>query len=186
MSDQSNLQRRDVLKGLAATVGASVAVSTVVQTSTAAAAPVQGNVTSEPQATAVVPDAVEVRATGRALPALFQALVGSQVDRWKVQDVASLQGSFAVVMATETGDRFQVDVLGRDESAPGVSNTAHFSVYLSNQGNGATPSHEEHGLGAMALGTVLARLENEHEVPSGLLTLAQRTSRFPRASFMRV
>ncbi|HZS36859.1 MAG TPA: hypothetical protein VFF06_08535 [Polyangia bacterium] len=109
---------------------------------------------------------------------------GAAIDRWTVvaiHDVSS--GGIPVVMATAGGEKFQVDVLRRDERAPGVANTRSLSLYLHNQGDGRAASHEEHGLGAMALALALEEREAAGAPLPPLLTLAERNARFPRGAF---
>src|SRR5206468_2044916 len=94
------------------------------------------------------------RAAGaQPAPALFGELrAGARLERWTIVDVQRVaSGGIAVTMATEDGEPFQVDVLRRDDGAPGVAQTRSLSLYLVNGGNGRVASVEEHGLGAMAL-----------------------------------
>ena len=109
---------------------------------------------------------------------------GARVDRWtlvEIHDAAS--GGVPVVMATAGGERFQVDVLRRDDRAPGVANTRSLALYLCNAGDGRAASDEEHGLGAMALARALDEREAAGAPVPKLLTLAERNARFPRGAF---
>jgi hypothetical protein len=125
-----------------------------------------------------------LRAVAPAAPqeqsiALFGELrAGAQLDRWSIVDVERVAaGGIVVTMATQTGERFQVDVLKRDDAALGVAQTRSLSLYLVNGGDGRLASVEEHGLGAMALGAWLdARETSGAEVPQ-LLTLRERAAR---------
>ena len=89
------------------------------------------------------------------------------------------KGGVAVVMATASGEHFQVDVLARDAAQPGVAHTTALELYLVNQGDGKKRSDEEQGLGAMAL----ARALDGVTVP-GIITLRERTSRFAGGAFV--
>jgi hypothetical protein len=105
---------------------------------------------------------------------------GTRVERWTIVEVGTVEGGgVAVSMATESGERFQVDVLARDDAAPGVARTASLDLYLCNQGDGHKRSDEEQGLGAMALARALEGVS----VP-GLLTLRERSARFAGGAFV--
>jgi hypothetical protein len=109
---------------------------------------------------------------------------GATLGRWKVVAIHPEQfGAVAVVMATEDGRRFQVDVLRRDASGPdGVANTSKLSLFVSNRGDGQTPTDEEEGLGALVLAEALEPYE-DHDDFRGLSTLAQRNAAHPGGSF---
>ena len=101
-------------------------------------------------------------------------------DRWRVEAVRGVRfGSLSVVLSTREGAHFQVDVLRRDESVRGVGESEHLAVYLSNRGDGQTATHEEMGLGAMALAEALRARECSGAAVPALLTMAQRSARFP-------
>ena len=90
-------------------------------------------------------------------------------------------GALPVVLETKDGDRFQVDVLARDPEGPqGVGNTEHYSVYVSNRGDGGTSTDETQGLSAMALARAL---EIEGAALPTLMTLRARESAHPGGSF---
>jgi len=90
-------------------------------------------------------------------------------------------GALPVVLETKSGARFQVDVLARDPEGPqGVGNTEHYSVYVSNRGDGGTSTDEAQGLGAMAVARVLEA--NDDGLPS-LMTLRAREAEHPGGSF---
>ena len=121
----------------------------------------------------VPPPACTLEEVRAAFPCLAP---GTAIDRWTVVEVLDpAQGGIPVVMATAAGERFRVDVLRRDDEQLGVANTGALSLYLVNQGKGATRTNEEHGLGAMALAQALG----DGALP-GLLTLRERNRRFPR------
>jgi hypothetical protein len=103
---------------------------------------------------------------------------GQRIERWTfVEVLESRRGDVPVVLATTSGERFRVDVLRRDDAAPGVAHTAALSLYLCNQGGGRQATREEHGLGVMALARALEDGSGTPRLP--LLTLRERNRRFP-------
>lgn len=144
------------------------------------------------RARAGVPDAAALAALGSQKDeawlhddGLLGLEVGQRIDRWVVVGVHAVRmGAVAVVMKTESGETFQIDVLRRDPQGPaGIGNTETLSLYLSNQGRGQAPTDEEHGLGAMALAAFFAAQEEAGLVPPKLLTLDQRNQRHPQGVF---
>ena len=121
--------------------------------------------------------------------ALFGPLtVGTQIERWQIASIQGPQlGAIVVVLAGADNTRFQVDVLRRDRSpdAPaGVGHTPSLTCFLSNRGDGATVTDEERGLGAIALAAALSERELAGApVPHLLLTLRERTGRYPSGLF---
>lgn len=90
-------------------------------------------------------------------------------------------GALPVVLESRDGNRFQVDVLARDTEGPqGVGNTEHYSVYVSNRGDGGTSTDETQGLAAMALARVL---EAEGASLPTLLTMRGRQAEHPNGTF---
>jgi len=124
---------------------------------------------------------------GGAEASAFTSLVpGQPLGRWTVVRVHPLHlGAVPVVLETESGRRYQVDVLARDPGGPeGVASTEALSLYVvdvqaDRQTDGSRPTDEEQGLGAM----VLAQALQDEAVPTGLLTLAERQQQHPRGSF---
>ncbi|MCH9683565.1 MAG: hypothetical protein K0V04_19155 [Deltaproteobacteria bacterium] len=94
-------------------------------------------------------------------------------------------GAVAVVLATATGQRYQVDVLARDPEGPaGVANTESLSLFVINSkvtavDDGLRPTDEDQGLGAMALAQALS----SEPAPAGLLTLQERRRQHPTGAF---
>jgi hypothetical protein len=118
--------------------------------------------------------------------ALFEGLTpGTRLDRWTLEAVHPVTlGAVPVVMATQDGRRFQVDVLARDPQGPAsVASTAHLSLFVQNQGDGSTRTDEEQGLGAMVLADALRQRENAGAPIPELLTLDERHRRHPDGSF---
>jgi hypothetical protein len=110
---------------------------------------------------------------------------GTRFGRWRIDAIHAVwMGAVPIVLQTDDGERFQVDVLRRSTlGTPGVGNTRALSTFLVNQGDGALRTHEEHGLGAMALAQLLATREAEGANVPSLLTLEERLCRFPSGSF---
>jgi len=118
---------------------------------------------------------------------LFSPLkAGSKVYDWTIVAIHGVHlGAVPVIMEDKTGDRFQVDVCLKDNAsgAPhAVASTSRLSFFLANSGDGSTPSDEVHGLGAIALATLLSRRESGG-TPEGLLTLRQRMASFPDGGY---
>jgi hypothetical protein len=127
------------------------------------------------------------RSSSGAEASAFPSLApGRALDRWTVVRVHPVHlGAVPVVLQTESGQRYQVDVLARDPAGPeGVASTDALSLYVvdvqAERGtDGTRPTDEEQGLGAM----VLAQALRGETPPAGLLTLAERQRRHPRGSF---
>lgn len=118
--------------------------------------------------------------------ALASIEVGQALDRWTVVRVHPVHlGAVPVVLATATGQRYQVDVLARDPAGPeGVANTERLSLFVVDTqatpgSDGSRPTDEEQGLGAMVLAQALVG----EAPPRGLLTLEQRRQQHPRGAF---
>ena len=118
-------------------------------------------------------------------PELGAVAPGARIDRWQVVAVHPIRyGAIPIVLATDDGRRYQVDVLARDSDGPqGVANTDRFSLYVANQGDGDMATDEEQGLGALALARELADYEaRTHELPE-LMTLRERMAAHDGAAF---
>ncbi len=118
-------------------------------------------------------------------PALGSIAPGASLQRWTVVAVHPVTlGALPIVLETDTGHRYQVDVLARDPEGPsGVADTEHFSLYVSNRGDGSSPTDEDQGLGAMALASALRDHERSADTLPSLLTLRQRNEQHPKGSF---
>lgn len=105
--------------------------------------------------------------------------VGSSLGAWSVAAVVAVaDGALSVILSDRAGTQFQLDICARDHSssAPrGPAATEFFEVFLANRGDGATGTHEDHGLAAMALAEVIRSNEAGAD-RSEFLTLAERTS----------
>jgi len=91
-----------------------------------------------------------------------------------VQVERTSDGSLGLTLANRAGQRFELELLGHDASAPGVAGAGSLAVYVKNQGHGATATVEEHGLAAMALARHLARHEAGGARLPVLPTLSER------------
>lgn len=151
------MRRRTVVAGLAV-AGAAVGAAAL----------------SERSASAEAPKSVEI---GSLEPGV--TLPGTQVRIITIYPVTF--GALPVVLESKDGNRFQVDVLARDTGGPqGVGNTEHYSVYVSNRGDGGTSTDEIQGLAAMALARVL---EAEGASLPSLLTMRGRQDAHPDGTF---
>ncbi len=156
---QSMIQRRTVVAGLAV-AGVAVGAGVLSERSANAGAP------TPPDLGAIEP--------GATLPGMNAQVV-------TVYPVTL--GALPVVLETG-GRRYQVDVLARDPSGPqGVGNTEHFSVYVSNRGDGDAPTDEAQGLGAMALARALEGHVKAGGTMPDLLTLRGRETTHPSGTF---
>lgn len=119
--------------------------------------------------------------SGPAAPSLGSLAVGDAIgDATVVAIHPPHYGAVPIVLRTGQGVTFQVDVLARDPAGPaGVAETAKLSLFVANRGDGATATDEAQGLAVMALA---ARLDDA-ERPPELLTLRERTERYPEGSF---
>jgi hypothetical protein len=110
---------------------------------------------------------------------------GSSVGACVVERVGAVHcGAVPVVLRDPSARRFQVDVLRRNPAGtPGIANTAGLSLFLANEGHGATPTHEQHGLAVLGLAGLLGAHEARVLGLPGLLTLEQRLAEFPRAVY---
>lgn len=121
-----------------------------------------------------------------AAPTAYASLVGQRLDRWTVVRVHPIHlGAVPVVLSTQGGETYQVDVLARDPAGPqGVANTDRLSLFVVNSSrhhdpDGRRATDEEQGLGAM----VLARSLATEPTPTGLLTHSQRRQQHPDGAF---
>jgi len=93
-------------------------------------------------------------------------------------------GAIPVVLADAEGHRFQVDLVRRaDSSEQAVAFAGTAALYLANRGNGSKDTHEEHGLGVMALADALRAEDGSELVPTSLMTFAARRERHPLGSY---
>lgn len=88
---------------------------------------------------------------------------GARLLSWEIVAIEPLaQGAVRVALRGESDATFSVEVLARDASplAPKPpAQTDKFALYVSNGGDGRTPTAEEQGLAAMALAQIVATNE---------------------------
>jgi hypothetical protein len=102
---------------------------------------------------------------------------GSMLGPWRVVAMTPVRaGAITVVVANAQGQNYAIDICQRDDSSSAPvppARTAHYDIFVVNEGSGNTPTREEHGLAAMALAEVIR--SNESSVrPAGLATHRQR------------
>lgn len=125
--------------------------------------------------------------------ALFAGLIGESeaLSGWQVKAVYPVgRGAIPVVLATPTGEIFQVEVLrvGAGAGEPeGVAGCEDFSIFLINHGDGSTASERSQGLGARALAAALAgraaAMRAAGEPLPELMSFAERARAFPDGRF---
>lgn len=92
-------------------------------------------------------------------------------------------GALPFELEDPSGARFIVEVHERDASVAGLRPAGSHDVFLRNGGSGKTPTHETHGLGAMALATLLAEREAAGRPIPPLATIVERWSADPPPLF---
>lgn len=183
--EKNSVSRRNALKTIGVAGGAVAVAGAGVAGTTRAPARVRSTAKREPNAQVrehSVASADVVDETTRALFAPLQA-AGRVGDCTIVAVHAVKMGAIPVVLATAEGVRFQVDVLRHDANARGVNGVraaGSLTAALHNEGGGDNSTREAEGLGAMALLEALAAREADGAALPALLTLAQRSQRFPR------
>ncbi len=92
-------------------------------------------------------------------------------------------GALPFELEDPSGQRFVVEVHERDASVAGLCPAGSHDVFLRNGGSGKTPTNETHGLGAMALATLLAEREASGRPIPPLATIVERWSADPPPLF---
>lgn len=114
----------------------------------------------------------------RALIAPLEA--GSTLGTWTIESVGQVQyGAVSLTMRGAGGGLFYLDICARDRGEGAHSppaRTEHYDIFVANEGNGSLPTHEDHGLAAMALAEVV-RANEQRVTLAGMLTHAQRLQR---------
>ncbi len=191
--------RRQILSGLLAAVGAEASI--LATNTIAQASPLPASKPSEPLCS---PAGLSSSAPSREAPSEASEArsplslhsseddmrrmlpVGLRFGRWRVVDVHPTNlGGVPVILEGRNRVRFQVDILARDRrpgGKRGIAQTRHYSLYLANLGRGAKPTREEHGLGVMWLAALLRTRENARN-PVRLLTLRERLVQHPAGRF---
>jgi hypothetical protein len=105
---------------------------------------------------------------------------GAHLLSWQVVAIDPIEmGAMRVRLRGESGATFGIEIMARDRSpiAPRPpAQSEHFALYVSNGGDGRSPTVEEQGLAAMALVQIVARNE-AHLSTDGFLTHAERLAR---------
>jgi len=101
---------------------------------------------------------------------------GATNDRFTIVRVFDVRaGAIPVVLATRGGQRYQVDVLRRDDRGPlGVATTNYVAFYVANAGDGDAATPEEQTLAVRALADDLRWREAAGAKPPALATMAER------------
>jgi hypothetical protein len=132
------------------------------------------------------PNALRGAPAGPAVRAYFGDLTeGKKLDRWTLVHIYEpRKGAIPVVLATDDGKRFQIDLLKRDPAGPrGVAETTQLSLFISNSGDGKVPTPEEQAQGAVQLAAALTTRENAGAKPPELSTMSERMSQPERHHF---
>ena len=193
--------RRQILSGLLAAVGAEASI--LATNTIAQASPLPANKLPDPRTpladlSASAPVRKALTEASRALPTSIPGLSSPEDDmrrmlppglrfgRWRVVEVHPTNlGGVPVILEGRNGGRFQVDILARDRrlgARRGIAQTRHYALYLANLGRGAKPTREEHGLGVIWLAALLRTRENAR-LPVRLLTLRERLVQHPTGRF---
>jgi len=124
---------------------------------------------------------------GTALVAPLRA--GARLGTWQINAISGVRhGAVTVELADASGALFCLDICARDDEAGAPEPPARserYDIFLANEGQGADPTHEDHGLAAMALAGVVRANESTAHV-EGLLTLRQRLDRYSSHILRRV
>ena len=88
-------------------------------------------------------------------------------------------GAIPVVLETDGGSRFQVDVMARDPKVAAPAQTDKLSLFVVNAGDGDTATDEAQGLSAMALAAALRERNVDQASLPELLTMSERAARYP-------
>jgi hypothetical protein len=92
-------------------------------------------------------------------------------------------GALPFELEDPSGNRFVVEVHRRDTSVQGIQAAGAHDVFLRNGGSGSTPTDETHGLGAMALASLIAAREAAGRPIPQLSTIVERWSSDPPPLF---
>lgn len=106
---------------------------------------------------------------------------GALAGHWTIARLYGVHmGAIPVVLQSERGEPFQVDILRRDAQGPeGVGTTATLSLFIANSGTGTEPTDELQGLGVIALARALERREQAGARVPALLTMSERRASYP-------
>lgn len=191
----SKWNRRQFLSGLLAATGAGVTSATYAEALSPreSSSPLRAGEPQTASPTASRAEGVSSSSSRAAMArdgerhALHELLPeGLRFGRWRVVAVHPVKhGAVPVILESQRGRRFQVDVLRRDrhpQAKAGVGETRLYALYLANQGRGSKPTQEEDGVAMLWLAALLRPRESRLR-PSQLLTHRERVRMFPRGHF---
>lgn len=114
-------------------------------------------------------------------PARLQLRSGVAVGPCTVSRMLPVEnGALPVELVDPSGEAFVVEVHRWDASAPpGIARAGSLAVYLRNGGTGATRTNETHGLGAMALASLLEARERTGKPVPRLASIVERWQHDP-------
>jgi len=188
VSTPKSFERREVVAAIGAGIGL-VALARITGGSSSpspASGPAQGSAQSPvlgsvqasvpaPQAVPPAAPAEQVSPAAESERTLGLLRPGSRVGRATVVAIYPVTLGGIPVVLEVAGERFQVDVLRRDASGPNpVASTPSLALFLSNKGDGARDTAEEHGLAVMALAAHLAACDAAGAPVPELLSLNER------------
>jgi hypothetical protein len=104
---------------------------------------------------------------------------GLRLGSWTVLDVRLDGLAIALVVRGPEGEPYQLDVLARDPERPGVAESERYSIFLVNEGDGATQSDEQRARGALAVGHYLRWAEEQLPQGPDLVTMNERMQSDP-------
>lgn len=109
------------------------------------------------------------------LPRLPEEVLGH-----RVEGAVTYLGAVVFRMRDPDGRPYQIDVLARSRTA-GVRDTARYSLFLANRGDGRTATEEARGRALIALAEWL---ETEQPPLPELLTFEERAAAHPGGTFL--
>jgi len=114
-------------------------------------------------------------------PARLQLRAGIRVGPCTVSRVLPVEnGALPMELVDASGHPFIVEVHRWDEAAPpGIARAGSLAVYLRNGGTGTTRTKETHGLGAMALASLLEARERAGKQVPRLASIVERWQHDP-------
>lgn len=118
------------------------------------------------------------------LPALASPLpvprLPEELSGHRVEGAVRYLGALVFRMRDPEGRPYQIDLLARGQTR-GVRDTASYSFFLANRGDGRTATDEDRG---QALFALAAWIEAERPVLPELLTFEERAAAHPNGTFL--
>ena len=93
------------------------------------------------------------------------------------------QGALPFVLCDPQGRTFVAELHVHDPGVRGIARAGSYEIFLRNGGSGSTPTHEAHGLGAMALATLVAEREASGRPIPQLASIVERWASEPPPLF---